>query len=290
VAVGDRKVHESTFALIAGWDDSLATYDPDDFSPSANPDFATIRDVFRKWVLNEDGRYSRSPYGREDSPDLSAIFEDESYVRRPRRFLECLSRDALGRSLGVYAEVSLDGGTSWQRLAITARVLPGECGLYLTDDPLPPRYLAAVMRGQVRMRVTASIESDSRLRAEHADAEAEELPGRTRHILAPGGYRYRRVAPSSRFYGSGDADEVDDGARLQDLVDAAFEADRHVRAPARIHVPWLALGYRVGQRLQGVRGRQLDLARQLPGYVSDPVIHTARYVFAPAPKTELELQ
>jgi hypothetical protein len=83
---------------------------------------------------------------------------------------------------------------------------------------------------------------------------------------------------------------VDDTARLQELVDAAYEADRRSPTPSRIQVPYLALGHRVGERLLGIRGRRLDLARQHDGYESAPVVRRIRYDFAPVPQTELELE
>ena len=290
VARGDRKLYESTFDLVAGWDDAHASYDPEDFSPSTHPNFGTVRDVFRKWVLNESGRYSDPPYDRGPAPDLSALFEGAPYVRRRRRLLACLSRDALGRSHGVYVEVSLDSGASWEQASVGVRVLPDECGLYVTDDPLPSRYLAAAMREQVRVRVTATIESDSLLAAECADDGQAILPGRTRHLNVAAGYRFRRVAAASRFYGEANADEADDTDRLEELVRAAREADRRSPAPTRIEVPCLAMGHRVGERLLGVRGRRLDLARQLNGYGIAPVVKRIRFTFAPTPQTELELE
>ncbi len=290
VAQGDRKFYESTFDLVAGWDDALATSDPDDFSPRTNADFDTVRDVFRKWVLNEAGDYTGSPYGRGAPPDLSGVFEDAPYVRRRRRLLPCLSRDAPGRSRGVYVEISLDGGASWEQTTLAARVLRDECGIYLSEDPLPPRYLAAAMRDEVRVRVTAALESDSRLAAEYAGEDAADLPGHTRHVHVPAGYRFRRVASTSRFYGDGGADEADDAARLDDLVRAAWEADRRAPALARIEMPYLAMGHRVGERILGVRGRHLALARSHPGYLLAPVVHRIRFTFAPAPRTECDLE
>jgi hypothetical protein len=290
IARGDRKLYESTFDLVPGWNDALGTYVPEDFSPSANPNFAAVRDVFRKWVLNEAGDYTAAPYGRGPAPDLSALFEGEPYVRRRRRLLPCLSRDGLGRSHGVYVEVSLDGGTTWHRMDLAARVLVDECGVYLTDDPLPPRYLMASMRGQVRVRVSASVESDSRLSAEYAEEGPADLPGRTRHLAVPAGYRFRHVAATSRFHGQAGADEADDTARLEELVAAAYKADRRVPAPTRIEVPYLALGHRPGERILGIRGRRLDLARKHAGYETAPVVRRVAYTFAPIPQTELELE
>ncbi|HUX02676.1 MAG TPA: hypothetical protein VMY35_17075 [Phycisphaerae bacterium] len=291
VARGDRKVFESTFALVAGWDDAQASYDPDEFSPSANPEFDGVRDVFRKWVLNEAGEYSGEPYNRGPSPDFGALFEGEPYVRRHRRFLPSLSRDGLGRSRGVYIEILLDAGATWQRLHLAARILEGEAGLYLTDDPLPPDYIRAVMGGYVQIRVTAAIESDTRLVAERVagdGGDGGDLPGRTRFLSVPTGYRYRKRSAASRFQGD-PADEADDSARLQELVDAAFEADRRCPSPGRIRVPYLAFGRRVGDCLAGIRGRRLELARRHTGYETDPAICRVTLQFTPVPETELEL-
>ena len=73
------------------------------------------------------------------------------------------------------------------------------------------------------------------------------------------------------------------------MVDAAFEADRRCPAPTRIRVPYLAFGHRVGERVVGIRGRRLDLARQHAGYETDPAIRRITMRFSPAPETELEL-
>lgn len=290
VARGDLKLYESTFDLVAAWDDSLAEGDADRYSPSANPDFAAVRDVFRKWALNETGAYAAEPFNRGPAPPLAALFDGAPTVLRRRRLRPCLSRDGLGRSHGVYAEVSLDEGGTWERLSLAARVLTDEAGLVLTDDPLPPRYLAAAMRGRVRMRVTASLESDARLAAEFAGDADPALPGRTRHLSAPAGYRFRRVASASRFYGQAGADEADDADRLTDLVRAAWTADHRTPAASRIDVPYLAFGHRVGERVLGLRGRRIDLARLHDGYAAAPVVRRVVHTFAPLPRTQLELE
>jgi len=290
MARGDRKIYESTFDLVAGWDDGLASYELERYSPSTSSEFNSVRDVFRKWVLNEAGEYSESPYSRGPALDLSAIFEGDPYVRRHRRLLPCLSYDSLGRGYGVYAEISFDEGTTWERLSISAKVLENECGLYLTEDVLPPRYLRAATRGEVRVRVTASIEADACLEAERDIAGAADLPETTRCLEVPAGYRYRKVTQTSRFHGQVGADEQDDTAKLQALVDAALQADQRNPVPGRVEMPYLALAHRVGQRVCGVRGRRLDLAREQPGYETDPVICRVRFRLTPTPATELELE
>ena len=290
VARGDRKVYESTFSLSRGWVEALGSNNPEDFNPSQNPNFDGVRDVFRKWVLNESGQYTGSPYNSGPAADLAAVFEGAAYAPRRRRFLECLSCDALGRSFGVYVEISLDAGSTWQRMAMAARILRHECGIYLTDDPLPPSFVAAAMGNRARIRVTATIESDSSILAEHNKIGTTDLPGHTRYLNVPASYRYRKRAPASRFCGQSPVDEADDTLRLQEFVNAAYEADRRCPVPAHIEVPWLALGYRVGQRVVGIRGRHIDFARRETGYESAPMVRGVRWHFAPAPRTELELE
>ena len=289
-ARGDRKVYESTFELVRGWAASLGSNNPDELNPSQNPNFDGVRDLFRKWVLNESGEYTEGQYYSGPAADLGTLFEGAAYCLRRRRFLECLSCDDLGRSFGVYIEISLNGGSTWQRMTMAARVLRDECGIYLTDDPLPAPFVMAAMRGLVRIRVTAAIESNSCIVAECVAPGTSELPGRTRYLNVPASYRYRKRAPTSRFYGNAPADEADDTQRLQELVNAAYEADRRCPVPAHIEVPYLALGYRVGQRLLGVQGRHLDFARRESGYESAPMVRKVRWHFAPAPRTELELE
>lgn len=58
IGQGDFKVYEATFELVKAWDDSLEDTDYDKFSPSTNPDFYQVKDVYRKWCLNEAGQYS----------------------------------------------------------------------------------------------------------------------------------------------------------------------------------------------------------------------------------------
>ncbi len=288
VARGDAKLYESTFDLVAGWDDALAGDDPDAFSPTTNPDFDDVRDVHRKWVLNEAGDYTDPPFERGDPPDLADLFEGEAYVRRRRRFLDCLSRDGQDRSRGVYAEVSFDNGSSWRPLSQASRVLANACGVVLTGEVLPFDYLRAAMQGQVRVRVTATVESDARLTVEAEADGTSDLPGRTRPVAVPAGYRYRKVAATSRFQG-GDADEADDTAALEALVARAVAADRRCPAPTRAVLPGVAPGHATGMRVGAVRGRGLALARDWSALFLRPMIYRVVHRFAPEPETELEL-
>ncbi len=60
--------------------------------------------------------------------------------------------------------------------------------------------------------------------------------------------------------------------------------------PTRIEAPCLAMGHRVGERILGIRGRRLDLAREHGACATAPVATRIRFTFAPTPQTELELE
>ena len=64
IGQGDFKVYEATFELVKAWEPAGEHTDYDKFSPSTNPDFYQVKDVYRKWCLNEAGDYSGSPYNQ----------------------------------------------------------------------------------------------------------------------------------------------------------------------------------------------------------------------------------
>ena len=73
IGQGDFKVYEATFELVKAWDSSYETTSYSDFSPSTNPDFYKVRDVYRKWCLNEAGDYSQSPYNQGVAYEFSQV-------------------------------------------------------------------------------------------------------------------------------------------------------------------------------------------------------------------------
>ena len=102
-----------------------------------------LRDVGRKWTLNESGLYSLSPYDRGKFFDFATVVPsgyslgpDGSRLFGPfaRRLLPCLSADTNRDSLGIVVEFSLDAGQSWQAINCTIRSLPDEAGIFI-DEP-----------------------------------------------------------------------------------------------------------------------------------------------------------
>jgi hypothetical protein len=93
IGQGDFKVVEATFELVKAWDGELEDINYDKFSPSTNPDFYQVKDVYRKWCLNEAGDYSGAPYNQGDAFDFSKIFGSSDFARLRRRFWPTLTTD-----------------------------------------------------------------------------------------------------------------------------------------------------------------------------------------------------
>jgi hypothetical protein len=221
VGQGDFKVYEATFELVPAWDPALESTYYYTFSPSTNPDFQQVRDVYRKWCLNEAGDYTAAPYNRGQPYNLSTIFEGGSYVPHRRRFWPALSADGRTNSPGYFLEVSLDDGLNWSAYAHAFNNLLDECGIWLSSDQLDVYTWVAAMKGVLRFRITASIVSDERLTCILADGPVGSTAPVVDHILnLPHRFQYRKVSPQSILAESSDGalNEVDDSAALYEFV------------------------------------------------------------------------
>jgi hypothetical protein len=182
IGQGDFKVFEATFELVKAWDSSLENTNYYKFSPSTNPDFYQVRDVYRKWCLNEAGDYSGPPYNRGDAFDFSQIFGTGNYAARRRRFWPSLSADKQGKSLGYFLEVSWDGEHWWQYLYAFNNLLD-ECGIWLSSDQLDVDTWVAALKGVLRFRITASVVSDERLSCTIADGPVGSVAPLVDHLI-----------------------------------------------------------------------------------------------------------
>ena len=252
IGQGDFKVVEATFDLIKAWDGSLENVIYDNFSPSTNYDFYQVKDIYRKWCLNEAGDYSGTPYNRGDAFDFSRIFGSGNLARRCRRFRPALTTDKQGKSLGYFLEVSFDNGQNWWQYLHAFNILLDECGLWLSSDQLDVDTWVAALKGVLKFRITASVVSDERLTCTVSNGPVNSSIPVIEHIITlPRQFKYRKVSDKSIFANSnqdglGTADEVDD-------TDALYEFVRHKAATSAgtietvdIQTPFLAFDYRVG--------------------------------------------
>jgi len=252
IGQGDFKVYEATFALVEAWDPALQGTDYSLFSASTNPQFHQVKDVYRKWCLNEAGDYTLAPFNQGPAYDFSAVFGGAGYVRRRRRFRPTLSTDTQGRSLGYFLEVSFNGGTQWWPYLHAFNNLLDECGIWLSSDQLDVDTWAAALNGMLRFRITASVISDERLTCVVADGPVGSAAPVVDHLLTlPRRFKYRQVSPQSILApkdsaGTGTPDEADDSTALHEFVRQQAVTSPAVIERVDVQTPSLALHFHPG--------------------------------------------
>jgi hypothetical protein len=273
---GDVKLYETTFDLKPGWDPALEGQEREAYRRSDNVDFAANADVYRKWVLNEAGDYTGEPVDAGEAHDFSALFGHGDYLVRRRRLLPTVSTDEAGESHGVVVELSYDGGQSYARYRGPVRVLRDECGITLSGDQLPAELFHAAERDKLAVRVTATVESDSRLGViVERPGLAEDHRGRRLWRDVSDEFHWRHVDAGSIFYG-GASREVDDTERLLQLAADLWQAERRAPSPSRIGLPFFSVSYRLGDRIDAVRYRYAWLRRSDDGIETDPTVEGVR--------------
>lgn len=252
IGQGDFKIYEATFDLIKAWDAGLEGTNYDTFSPSTNPDFYQVKDVYRKWCLNETGQYSDEPYNQGDVFDFTKIFQSNHFVHRHRRFRPTLTTDSLGRSLGYYLQVSYDSGQNWWQYLYAFNILLDECGVWLSSDLLDIDTWVAALQGTLRFRITASVVSDERLLATVVNGPVHSTAPVIEHVITqPRQFKYRKVSDQSIFFGStdqtlGTPDEVDDSNALYEFVRHTTAASPENIETVNIQTPSLMFDCQVG--------------------------------------------
>jgi hypothetical protein len=245
IGQGDFKIYEATFELVGAWDPGLEDTNYAKFSASTNAGFRQVKDVYRKWCLNEAGDYTLPPFNRGEPFDLSCVFETRDYAHRRRRFWPALSEDDQGRSLGYFLEVSFDDGSNWWQYLYPFNNLLDECGIWLSGDRLDVNTWVAALKGVLKFRITASVISDERLTCTVADGPVGSTTPVIDHLLTlPSQFQYRKISPRSILrQTSNPSDQVDDTAALHDFVRG--QAARSSSATEIIHAQtpslWLHL-------------------------------------------------
>lgn len=251
IGQGDFKTYEATFELVAAWDPGLEDTDYAKFSPSTNPQFYEVKDVYRKWCLNEAGDYTPAPFHRGDPYDFSGLFEGAPFVRKRRRFWPALSTDTQGRSLGYVLEVSFDDGMHWCPYAHGFSNLLDECGLWLSSEQLDVYTWVAALKGALRFRITASVVSDERLTCVVTDGPVGSTAPMIDHLVTlPRQFRYRKVSSLSLLAQTPkEPDVADDTDALYDFLRSRMEASSQLVETAQIQTPTLTLHANPGDRV-----------------------------------------
>jgi hypothetical protein len=252
VAIGARKRYESTFVLKGAWDPSLQNESWRTYVRSLSTRWTHHADVFRLWALNEHGGYSGAPWNLPVH-DFSSIAPGEFPRRRARALLPAL-RMAAGEPLGVYVEYRLAADAQWHSWAGLPLISRRQCAVYLADDALPSDFVAAVRAGAAQVRVTACVEADARLRAEHPGDNG----ARTRVVHVPRA-RWRCVHSSSALGAAPPvAGQVDDSALL--AAAARQAARQHAAMTAQLTLARVEPQWALGDRVARIDGRGIELA------------------------------
>ena len=249
----DFKVYEATFELVKAWDPADQDTDYEKFSPSSNPDFYKVKDVYRKWCLNEAGQYTGAPYNRGPAFDFSKVFQTSSFAYCRRRFWPALTTDKQHNSLGYYLQVSYDDGQHWWQYLAAFSNLLDECGVWLSSDRLDVNTWVAALKGVLKFRITASVISDERLSCVVADGPVNSAaPVVEQLITLPRQFKFRKVSGRSIFSGCSDQtvgvpDEVDDSAALYEFLRRRAADSAATIESIDVQQPILGFDYWVGE-------------------------------------------
>lgn len=218
IVQGDYKIYEATFELVKAWDGALEENNYERYSPVTNENFNEVRDVYRKWCLNEAGDYSGSPYNQGAAFDFSKIFENGSFIRKKRRFLPTLSSGKDGSSIGYYLEVSYTNGTHWWPYMASFKVLLDQCGVWLSAEQFDMDMWFAILKGVLKFRITASVIADERISFAAADGPVNSTAEVIDKIITlPRRFRYKKVSPESIFVNS-PSEQTDDSESLVEFA------------------------------------------------------------------------
>ena len=272
---GDVKRFEGTFELVKAWDPGLVQDDYDLYSPSSNEDFHLVRDVFRKYALNETGDYTGSPYNQGECYDFSGVFGTSDYSCRRRRFRPCLSTSGSNESLGYYVELSYNDGADWWPYSGAFNILLGECGVYINCNQFDLDMWNAIRKNVLRFRVTACVDADEPLTSELCDGPIK-ASRRVRTVLFDLGrqFKYHQISAQSIFCNGGDGqlgkpEVVDDSANLHGALREQLAHLRREQLGGTAVLPWVHPDIWPGNVITGVDGRELRFAEIAGQYQSD---------------------
>ena len=275
---GDIKRFEGTFELVKAWDPALEQDNYELYSPSTNENFYSVRDVFRKYALNEAGDYTGSPYNRGECYDFSGVFGTSDYSCRRRRFRPCLSTSGSNESLGYYVELSYNDGAQWWPYSGAFNILLGECGVYVNCNQFDLDMWNAIRKNALRFRVTACVDADEPLTAELSNGPIK-ASRRVRTVVFDLGrqFRYRQISTQSIFCNAsgdqiGEPEEVDDGASLRGALREQLRGWRREQLVGKSELPWVHPDIWPGDVINGIDGRELRFAEMTGQCESAPQV------------------
>lgn len=278
VIVGSPKRFEVTVDLVYGWAkkyDELTELETSTDSEEYRNQ-PELRDVFRKLAANEAGDYNETREGVKPL-DLAAIFGHEVVPRR-RKAYPCVTRMPDGTPVGddgivikwQYNDEDKGDPDAWKTLDEMEcggfELLDQEIGFRFTGPQPPPEVVA----GEVRFRMTCSIEDDERVVVDYVD-KSTPLAGQIWQVIdEPNRFHWRRVHPRSEHFekvedGTFKADEVDDSEAMRLHAMSLVESYNMLDVGGRFTVIGLTTPeLEPGDTIDQINGRNI-LLTALPG-------------------------
>lgn len=249
IASGDYKIYEATFELVKGWNPALESNDYDRYSPITNDNFNDVRDVYRKWILNEGGDYSLSPYNQGQTFDFSKIFEGGSYIRKRRRFLPALACGQDGSSIGYNLELSYTDGSRWWPYMNSFKVLLDQCGIWISAEQVDSDMWFAILKEVLKVRITASVMADERINFTAADGPVDSIVEVVDRIVTlPRRFKYQKVSPYSILKNT-NANELDDTNALVEFTRGLCDSSGSLNEQLEIKTMILSPVYSPGDKI-----------------------------------------
>lgn len=257
--IAEGAMVESTFNLIGAWPSHEEGQADSEYARSTSSDFDSVANVYRRWVLNEDGAFEGERF------DATSLFDDGRAVPTvPLRFDAPLTRDGAGQALGIIVEYRTDG-VNWKLYPGRWTNLADRAGLYLADDALPADVLAAGQNQTLEVRVTATLRSPLPVETFRWIGNPFMGPFREIELRIADRFAWRTVDASSKFatlVASGElpADESDDRALMATWLSqypiSNIVGDRSIVQAARV-----ISGIHIGDRLRdGTRQQMYEVA------------------------------
>ncbi len=280
-----------------------------------------MRNIGRKWCLNESGRYTgSSSFDRGKPYDFSTVIAAEyilnsnnkrNFAPFNRRLLPCLTVDPDSRnSVGVRVEFSFDAGSSWQMIPSSIVALDDECGLYITEpnlaemvdkaesnisggdlDKVQLNFWTSLCKDKIaqdadpelsfkegawntRVRVTASVQMDQRLKGHSLPSAASGSPFLHSQIYDfSEKYGLKKRTASSSFNGSDlPAWDVDSSDWFSKHLGGIRRANEDMSISGRFVLDRLWLGdgsgepaFALGDCIEKITGREYRLSASMAG-------------------------
>jgi hypothetical protein len=281
--IGSRQQVETTIELTPDWDRSKQTesfekYRLGDAGWATDPE---LSNVFRRWTVGTyyptDGGPSGSNYTSRanfNAAALQALAGTGEPFHLRRQFQPCISQNLDGRPFGKYNGcfieyaivpesgpldwIPVEGGSTGAELknGKSVEVLKDHLGVYFNGQ-FPPPLMHSIDIDNIKIRITATIETDSRITHETNEVFSQLDDGKLLVVDMPTEFPTRRRY-NSQLAGRPDVSDgglVDSSATIQAFAETVKLQQRRSTGGFAV-LPGIQPVYqtRIGQAVAGING------------------------------------